>query len=257
VSSKVSPAFWSRQTRLPLEADRFLRLRLEKALADPGQRTLLVWPTILGAPVQREAHPAGIPCSLLLPLAARMVKAVAKLDPGSVWERDLLALPDTACQGSSGWLPHPVWAHVASRISLGSGVALLALTGRPEDDRYRLASGVALFNHALYHPCHAALEELWRRAEGDLKRGLQGLILLACGYYHQQHQHAPGMRSTWRDGLDHLQPFGGILETPWGRLSFVESLAMVVQRLEWLQHTNTEDEWERFWETPSPEWELA
>lgn len=257
MSPKTRPAFWARQPRLPLEADSFLRLRLEKALAEPGQRTLLVWPTILGAPIQREAHPEGMPPALLLPFAARMVAAVGNLDPGSAWERDLQAFPDTACQGPSGWLPHPCWADVASRISLRSGVALLALTGQPEDDRYRLACGIALFNHALYHLCHEALEGLWHRSEGDLKRGLQGLILLACGYYHQQYQHAPGMRSTWRGGIEHLQPFGGILETPWGCISFAGSLAMAMQRLEWLQHTNTEDEWERFWETPSPEWEFA
>ena len=257
MSRATRPVFWNHQHRLPPDVNRFLQSRLESALKQPQERTLLVWPTILGAPVQRAAHPQGVPEAQLLALAERMVQAVGKRAPEAAWARDREAFPGTAILGPTGWLPHGLWDPFAAEVSLRSGVALLALTGQPEDDRYLLASAVALFNHALFHACHDALELLWRRSEGDLKQGLQGLILLTCGYYHQQHHHAAGMRSIWKDGIPHLRPFEGILDTPWGRIAFSESLAMATQRVEWLQAMNTEDDWARFWETPSPEWEWA
>lgn len=257
MSCRTRPAFWRRQHRLPLEVNRFLQIRLQAALKEPPERTLLVWPAILGSPVQREAHPRGIPERQLLALAARMVMAVGGREPSTAWSQDRDALPDTAAQDSSGWKAHGLWEPFAAQVSLRSGVALLALTGQPEDDRYLLACGVALFNRALFHECHDALELLWRRSEGDLKRGLQGLILLASGYYHQQHHQAAGMRSIWKDGIPHLWPCKGTLETPWGRIAFTESLAMASQRLEWLQHNSTDEAWTQFWETSSPQWEFA
>jgi Domain of unknown function (DUF309) len=257
VSRKTRPTFWSRQDRLPLEVNHFLQIRLEAALAEPRKRTVFAWLAILGAPVQREAHPLGIPEPRLLALAERMVKAVGDREPSTAWAQDRECFPDTALPGRSGWMPHALWEPFASRVSLRSGVSLLALTGQPEDDHYLLACGVALFNHALFHECHDALERLWRRSEGELKQGLQGLILLACGYYHQQHHNLAGMRSIWKDGIPHLRPFQGTLDTPWGRIAFAESLAMASQRLEWLQHTSTDEDWLRFWETPSPEWEFV
>jgi hypothetical protein len=257
VSRETRPAFWARQSRLPLEVNRFLQLRLEAALREPPRRTLLVWPTILGAPVPRQTHPEGMPEAHLLAQAERMVRAVGAVEPATAWAGDRLAFPDTASQGRSGWLPHGLWEPYAAQVSLRSGVSLLALTGQPEDDRYLLACGAALFNSALFHECHDALEILWRRAEGELKQGLQGLILLACGYYHQQHHNAAGMRSIWKDGIPHLQPFQGTLETPWGRIEYSESLAMAAQRLEWLKHMRPDEDWARFWETSSPGWEFA
>jgi len=255
MSRETPPSFWAQQPRLPLPVHRFLQARLEPALGDPARRTLLVWPTILGAPAQRAAHPEGLPEERLLDLSARMVGAVGKLGPGEAWAQDRARFPDTAAPGSAGWLPHPLWEPFATRVSLRSGVALLALTGQPEDARYLLASAAALFNHALFHECHEALELLWRRSEGDLKRGLQGLILLACGYYHQQHHNAAGMRSIWKGGIPHLRPFEGRLDTPWGRIAFSGSLAMATRRLEWLEEKDVD--WARFWETPSPEWEYS
>ena len=257
MSHETRPAFWSRQSRLPLQVNHFLQVRLEAALKEPQRRTLLVWPTILGAPLQREIHPEGIPEAQLLALAAGMVKSAGAREPFTAWAQDLDAWPDVASRGPSGWMPHGLWEPFASQVSLRSGVTLLALTGQPEDDRYVLACGVALFNHALFHECHDALEILWRHSEGDLQKGLQGLILLASGYYHQQHQHAAGMRSIWKDRIPHLQPFKGTLDTPWGRIAFSESLAMASQRLEWLKSMGTDEDWAKYWETPSPEWELA
>ena len=254
---KTRPALWNPQPGLPLDLRRFVQLRLEAALHDPGQRSLLVWPTILGAPAQRSAHPGGLPEEVLLAEAARMLRAVGPLEPGEAWARDRQAMPGTAEAGPSGWLPAPGWLPHAQPVSLRCGLALLALTGQPEDARYLLSCAVSLFNLSLFHECHDALEILWRSAEGELRRGLQGLILLACGYYHQQHHRAEGMRSIWKDGIPHLGPFGGSLDTPWGRVKFTESLAMALQRLEWLQDRRREDDWDRFWEMPSPQWELT
>lgn len=250
------PAFWQRQPRLPLEIRQFLQVRLHEALCDPSRRTLLVWPTVLGAPRQRAAHPDGIPDAELESLATRMVTAVGPLDAPTAWQRDLASYPDTSVRTAAGWAPHPVWRPFEALVSLRSGVTLLALTGRPEGDRYLLASAVALFNLSLFHECHDALEMLWRNAEGELKAGLQGLILLTSGYYHQQHHHAAGMRSIWKDGIPPLRPFQGTIETPWGRVRYADSLAMASERLTWLRSPETAESWEPFWESPPPAWEL-
>lgn len=254
MASEKPPIFWSRQTRLAPEPERFLQFRLEHALLNPRERTLLAWPTVLGAPVQLDAHPQGIPEPRLLSLAARMVKALGVEDPAAAWAEDLAGFPDTAAQARAGWRPHGTWAPFAPLVSLRAGVALLAMTGRPEDERYLLACGVALFNCALFRECQEALEILRRRSDGELQRGLQGLILLACGYYHQQHHHVAGMHSIWMDGASCLESFKGRIETPWGRIAFSDSLALAVRRLAWLEVAPSGPDWARFWETPSPEW---
>ena len=255
--AETRPHFWAPQTPLTPELHRFLQLRLERALAAPRARTLLAWPTALGAPVQRRAHPEGVPEPELMNLTARMVKALGVEDPSLAWREDLAAFPDTASPGPTGWRPHDAWASRATRVSLRTGVTLLAMTGQPEDDRFPLGCGVALFNCALFHESHEALETLRRRSGGGLQQGLQGLILLACGYYHQQCHHAAGMRCMWMDAVRHLRSFKGELDTPWGRIEFSESMAMAAERLEWLEKFSAEDDWARFWETPSPEWEFA
>lgn len=255
--TQVRPAFWQPQPRLPLAIRRFLQVRVEAALEAPDRRTVLVWPAILGAPIQLAAHPEGIPEPELMALAARMVRAVGPLDPASVWAADLHTFPDTAAVGRCGWVPADLWRSQARLVSLRSGVALLALTGRPEDERYLLSSAVELFNLSLFHECHEALERLWRRSEGPLKDGLQGLILLACGFHHQQHLNAAGMKGVWLAGIPRLQRFPGALDTPWGRVGYAGSLAMAMHRLDWLKTAGAEQDGARFWEMPSPEWEFT
>ena len=88
--------FWQRQPQLPLEIQRFLQARLEAALGDPEARQALVWPTILGAPVLRAAHPGGLPVADLLGHSARMLGALGHHDPASAWASHLAAWPDTA-----------------------------------------------------------------------------------------------------------------------------------------------------------------
>ena len=65
------------------------------------------------------------------------------------------------------------------------------------DEGYGLKAGLALFNNALYHETHDALEVIWRDAAGDLREGLQGLILMTAGYHHLQLHNLNGMKAVW------------------------------------------------------------
>ena len=165
--------FWQRQPRLPLAIHRFLQDRMEAALQDPEARQALVWPTILGAPGLRRAHPAGLPESELLGHATRMLGALGHHDPAAAWRAHRTAWPDTAEGDAAGWRPGSAWGAWGPLVSLRCGWQLAALTPLPLGERYPLACGVSLFNHGLYHECHDALEPLWAQAEGELKQGLQ------------------------------------------------------------------------------------
>ncbi|MFZ1376331.1 MAG: hypothetical protein WAS25_07035, partial [Geothrix sp.] len=88
--------FWQRQPRLPLEIHRFLQDRMEAALHDPEARQALVWPTILGAPGLRRAHPEGLPEPELLGHATRMLGALGHHDPAAAWQSHRSAWPGTA-----------------------------------------------------------------------------------------------------------------------------------------------------------------
>jgi len=257
MSCATDPIFWQRQRRLPLPVMRFLRSMLDEALREPAQRSLLVWPTILGAPRLRELHPEGIPEAELLAQSRRMLEAFGIHDPEQAWQEAQRANLHIARQGPSGWLPGPLWESLASELSLRSGVILVALTGQPEDARYRLACGVALFNMALFHECHDALEALWLASNGGLKEGLQGLILMSAGFYHQQHHDAAGMLALWRDGLPMLERIGLQLDTPWGTVDFRESLVTASGRLDWLMAEDDEANLDKLWEMPRPEWSLT
>ena len=250
------PVFWQRQERLPLPVQRFLRARLEAALESPARRRLLAWPTVLGAPRLRERHPEGVPLEVLLADAKGMLAALGVMDPEEAWAEDLASHPDTADRGATGWVPHRIWEPLASVVSLRAGVALLSLAAQPEDASYRLASAVTLFNSALYHECHDALEELWRRSQGHQRQGLQGLILLAAGYHHQQQHTAPGMLELWRDAQAALEPFDGQLESAWGRISFARALRSVAGRLAWLEEQDEAADLAPLWSMERPEWEF-
>lgn len=251
----TAPAHWAPQARLPHPVMRFLRTRLEAALEDPAARLHLAWPMLLGSPRLRAAHPEGIELQLLLQEGGRTLAALGCSDPESAWRAALEAFPDTADRGPGGWLPHRIWEPLSEPVSLRCGVMLLALTGQPLDDRYRLASGATLFNTALFHECHDALEGLWNEAEGELKAGLQGLILMTAGFFHLQVSNAPGMLALWPEALEALEPFEGTLETPWGRLRFGEALQAVAQRVAWLREQETGADLAPLWSFPRPEWE--
>lgn len=251
----TAPAHWAPQARLPHPVMRFLRVRLEAALEDPSARLHLVWPMVLGSPRLRSTHPGGLSLSHVLREGGRTLAALGCDDPETAWHAALEAFPDTADQGAGGWLPHRIWEPLAEPVSLRCGVILLALTGQPVDARYRLASGATLFNAALFHECHDALETLWAGAEGDLKEGLQGLILMTAGFFHQQVSNAPGMLALWPEALDLLEPFDGTLKTPWGRIAFGEAQEAVAQRVSWLREQETGADLGPLWSLPRPAWE--
>lgn len=252
----AKPVFWQRQPRLPAPVMRFLKARVEEALADPAQRAHLVWPMILGAPAQRERFPEGLPEEHLLEEAGRMLLSVGITDPRLAWERAQKAFPDTADRGANGWVPHRIWEPLSALVSLRTGVTLLALLGEETGRRRQLQAGVSLFNCALFHEAHDALEMLWVEAQGDLKRGLQGLIMLTGGFHHQQHHNAPGMRALWGDAVRILEPHGSDLETPWGCLRFGPALDAAQARLDWLEREGDTVELEPLWDLARPEWRL-
>ena len=253
----VETPFWQRQPQLPLEIQRFLRTRVEAALHDPARRQALVWPTVLGAPALRQAHPEGVPESLLLAHGARMLAAVGESDPVAAWARALADHPDTAEAGETGWRPHAAWGQWGPLVSLRCGWQLAALTPLPRDARYGLASGVSLFNHGLYHECHDALEPLWTEAAGALRQGLQGMILLAAGYHHLQLHNAAGMKAVWEEAFGRLDPLGTRLTTPWGAVDLTPALDVTRERLGLVQDgAMTDATFSELWALPRPFWSL-
>ena len=257
----IQTPFWQRQPRLPIEIHRFLQDRMEAALQDATERQVLVWPTILGAPGLRKAHPDGLPEEALLNHAARMLGALAVDDPAAAWRRHRLAWPETAEGGPEGWRPASLWGAWGPLVSLRSGWRLAALTPLPLDECYPLACGVSLFNHGLYHECHDALEPLWSTAESELKHALQGLILLAGGYHHLQQHQLAGMNSLWAEAIQRLAPSGGRISTPWGEVRASVALDLTIQRLEHGKRRTDDAEEDAIfgplWALDRPIWELA
>ncbi|WP_243293262.1 DUF309 domain-containing protein [Geothrix mesophila] len=249
--------FWQRQPRLPLEIQRFFQARMEAALGDPEARQVLVWPTILGAPGLRKAHPDGLPEAELLTHAARMLSALGHHDPVAAWKAHRAAWPDTAEAGPTGWRPAAAWGAWGPLVSLRCGWQLAALTPLPLGARYPLACGVSLFNHGLYHECHDALEPLWDAAEGDLKGQLQGLILLTGGYHHLQQHNLPGMVALWEEAVGRLEACGGRVPTPWGEVRAEVALDLTVRRLDHGRRTKDGGDLSALWALDRPTWELA
>ncbi len=232
--SDAKPIFFQRQPTLPLTVQRFLRTRLEAALHDPKDRRRLIWPTVLGAPKIRQEFPDGLPEALLFDHAAKMLQALGGEAPECAWREDLAADTGTAEQGATGWKPHPDWGQWGPLVSLRSGVALSALSELAADERYGLLAALALFNSALFHETHDALESLWKDAAGNLRQGLQGLILMTAGYHHLQLQNRKGMQAVWEDSLDRLEPFDGRLDTPWGAVDHRDAVQYTEERMECL-----------------------
>ncbi len=207
---------------------------------------------ILGAPKFQQDHPEGLSEPLLIQMAAPLLRGLTV--PEASWAKTQQRFPDTAITGLKGWRLHPAWGDAGAALSLRAGVALLALTQVPLDGRYRFLGGVLLFNEALYHESHDALEELWRRAEEPLRSHLQGLILLAGGYHHLQRGHAPGMAALWERAIELLAPSGGILETPWGKVRLTHALEDTAQRLDRLHEPNQDGQ--ALWAIPQPRLEV-
>jgi len=234
----------------------FLRDRLTASMKDPDQRSVLVWPTILGAPRLQEEFPEGIPFGTLMQRASGLMGPMGLASAERCWERDLSRFPDTAELGSQGWRVHTSWAPMASLVSLRSGVTLLALMGHPGEADFPIGVASALFNSALYHECHDVLEPLWGDARGHVKAGLQGLILLTAGFHHQQLHNAPGMVGLWEDAINILALRSGELETPWGTLNYTAAVEAASTRLAWMEGKDQDADLAPLWDLPRPHWEL-
>lgn len=250
------PVFWQRQPRFPLPIMQFLRDRLTIAMEDPAQRSVLAWPTILGAPRLVEEFPDGIPFAILMKRAASLLGPMGLASPEACWERDLDNCPDTAELGPEGWKAHRSWLPMGSLVSLRAGVTLLALMGHPEGEAFPLSAASALFNSALYHECHDVLEPLWGRSRGHLKADIQGLILLTAGFHHQQLHNAVGMVGLWEDAVALLAPRSGELETPWGTLNYTAAVEAASTRLAWMEGKDRDTDLAPLWDLPRPTWEL-
>jgi hypothetical protein len=249
------PIFFQRQPVLPLPVQRFLRVRLEAALEDPKDRALLVWPTVLGAPKLRQEFPDGLPENVLLSHAGKMLRDLGIVDSEITWREGIARFPETAERGDTGSKPHRDWGSLGPLVSLRSGVALSALTGLPVDESYALKAGLALFNSALYHETHDALEAIWKHAAGGLREGLQGLILMTAGYHHLQLQNRNGMKAVWEESIHRLEPFGGALDTPWGRVDHRDAIQCTKERMAYLK--NGAEGFEALWAMPAPRWEIS
>jgi hypothetical protein len=104
---------------------------------------------------------------------ARLVLADLAWNDGAA---DHWLAPDEAQQGDA------VIAR-ARRASLAvAGAALRSPEGTLED---ALAAAALLFDAGLFFEVHEVLEPHWRRASGDTREALQGLIQIAVGYQHQ------------------------------------------------------------------------
>lgn len=77
----------------------------------------------------------------------------------------------------------------------------------PDEEHAYLVAGSRLFNERNYYDGHDEWEEVWRRATGDRRRLLHGLIQVAVGYEHLKRENPHGMRSLLRQGADKLHEF--------------------------------------------------
>jgi len=68
-----------------------------------------------------------------------------------------------------------------------------------------LQEGIDLFNAGRYFECHEAWEEVWKRARGDEKIRLQGLIQAAVAILHAERGNLEGAASLYSKALDKLE----------------------------------------------------
>lgn len=80
--------------------------------------------------------------------------------------------------------------------------ALAAVPLRPSSGALdeALDDAALLFDAGLFFETHELLEPHWRRASGDLREVLQGLIQIAVGYQHHVNGNASGARSLLAEG---------------------------------------------------------
>lgn len=251
----LTSPFWQRQPLLPLEIQRFIRKRFEKAIHNPQERQHLVWPLILGSPGVRKNFMQGIPEEELFVQAAKMLAAVEVKEPSVSWHYHQELFPDTASMQEAGWGAHDSWRSWAPMVSLRIGWQLSSLTGINPGLDYDFRCGISLFNNGLFFECHDALEPLWLSAKGEEKLNLQSLILLAAGFHHIQHQNAAGAQAVWKDALGRLKGQDRLTLST-GNLEIHESLKALDYIALELDSGDASD-WGKVWKQPRPRWNLT
>ena len=66
--------------------------------------------------------------------------------------------------------------------------------------------GIDLFNEGQFFECHEAWEEIWKRADGEVKLFYQGLIQAAVAILHAQRGNLEGARSLYDKASAKLDP---------------------------------------------------
>ncbi len=69
----------------------------------------------------------------------------------------------------------------------------------------RWHEGIELFNAGRFFECHEAWEEVWKKARGEEKVFVQGMIQMAVAILHAQRGNARGARSVWNKARNKLR----------------------------------------------------
>ena len=82
-----------------------------------------------------------------------------------------------------------------------------------------MEEALSLITNREWFEAHEAIEDLWRPAEGDLRRHLQGLIHLLVSLEHLRRQNPHGCLGQWKKACRRLQdvpnPFAGLEIRDW------------------------------------------
>jgi hypothetical protein len=102
--------------------------------------------------------------------------------------------------------PHAAPMHAQVSVYLGALMRAAARPPLPQEPFLRgLATAALLFNVGLYFEVHEVLELIWRKAAGDLRTVVQGLLQTAVALHHAR---AGNLRSAWtllRKGTEKLR----------------------------------------------------
>ncbi|HLK85808.1 MAG TPA: DUF309 domain-containing protein [Candidatus Binataceae bacterium] len=69
----------------------------------------------------------------------------------------------------------------------------------------RWLEGIELFNAGRFFECHEAWEDVWKKARGEERLFVQGMIQMAVAILHAQRGNARGARSVWNKARDKLE----------------------------------------------------
>jgi hypothetical protein len=100
------------------------------------------------------------------------------------------------------------------------------LATRDSPASWSICATEALFNAGLFFEAHELLEGDWRRATGDLKTFLQGLIQVAVGLHHQAEGNVRGALTRLCAGNEKLRRF-----RPVAQGVDLEGLCVAVERI--------------------------